>query len=154
MRTVFEDAEIRVPNRADSNGRTRRKPHAPPQRRRSLVARLTEQAAYFTAFRDFALSYFENRAEAARVEARKAVQFAVSRAVCGAMLLTVAVAAIVLLLQGISGGLAAALGGRAWAGDLITAGMLGLFGLGMWLYMKLSVEPERPTTRRRPARRR
>jgi hypothetical protein len=174
MKTIFEETETRIPAHS-SNGRTHAttnrgrstnsrvrskpsKPKTPPRRSPSLLTRWTQRMAYFTAFRDYAADYIADymadQAELVRRRSREAVQFATSRLICGALVLAVALMAVVLTLQGISGALAEAFGGRAWAGNLTTAGILAVAAFGAWLYMKLSARDDRSEDRRHARRRR
>jgi hypothetical protein len=119
---------------------------------------MTRPVAYFNALRDYATNcvadFVDDQSDLVRRRSREVVQFATSRLICGALVLAVALMAVVMTLEGISGALAEAYGGRAWAGDLTTAGILAVAAVGAWLYMKLSArddrrEPSEPTRRRR-----
>jgi hypothetical protein len=73
-----------------------------------------------SALREYALYYVSARVDVVKHRVRKAILWAaagVMGMVAGAVVL---ITAIVLLLDGIAAGLAALLGGRRWAGDLIT----------------------------------
>jgi uncharacterized membrane protein len=77
--------------------------------------------------RDYALLYVETRKDQVKVVLFKVLLYAVLgmlALVVGAGVLAVSV---VLLLQGVAGGLARLLGDRAWAGNLITGGGVLLF---------------------------
>jgi hypothetical protein len=172
MKTILEETETRIRARPSTNGRgkthgrakgrtrsKRKTTTVKPAARRSptLVSRLSQPMAYFNVLRDYATAcvagFVDDQTDLVRRRSREVVQFATSRLICGALVLAVALMAVVMTLQGISGALAEAYGGRAWAGDLTTAGILAVAALGAWLYMKLSARDDRGHDQE-PARRR
>ncbi len=79
------------------------------------------------------LSYFLSvRADRVKLRIRRALWWAIAGAVGLVAGATALVVAVVLLLSGIAHGLAALLGGRLWAGELLV-GFVVLFGAGLAL---------------------
>lgn len=127
-------------------------------RRASVAARFAKTIGYLQGVRHLAENYLHDRAEgmAERMKerSREAVHTAMNRLVGGAILFTTLVMVVVLTIRGIAGALAEAFGGRAWAGDLATAGLL-VLGMGIgWATLKLFQEsPPRPSQRSAATRR-
>jgi len=91
-----------------------RRPSHPAEAVRDALRRLAE-------LREFAAYYVSVRIDALKASIRSAAMYA-GLGLLGALAVgTVVVVAIVLLLVGIAGALGAALGGRAWLGDIITS---------------------------------
>ena len=117
------------PNGHSSSSTTDRAQHRPepsPHPLDGVMRRLAEM-------REYLLDYLEARGDAFKLRAR---QTAV-RAALGVLALVGLFAAVayatVMILSGTAGGIGAALGGRLWAGQLITGLALFLFlGLAAW----------------------
>jgi len=117
-----------------ANGRHSPPPRDPPSPRKpSLATRFAKSLGYVFAARDVAKHYFAEHAERVKERSREVVENTAKRAAVGVLALTVMIMIIVLLIRGTAGGLAEAFGGRAWAGDLATAGILLLGGGIGWI---------------------
>jgi hypothetical protein len=89
------------------------------------------------------------KAQLARIQAgiRSTILFAVLGIAAVLTGLTVVVVSVVLFCVGIADGIADLLGGRQWAGDLITGGaVLGVLFLGGWIGIKILFNSARRKT--------
>jgi hypothetical protein len=86
------------------------------------------------------------KAQAARLRAavRSAIILGVLGIAMGFVGITIVIVSAVLFCVGIAGGIAQLLGGRQWAGDLITGGaVLGVLLIGGWLAAKIMMASAR-----------
>lgn len=148
-----------APKRKSTRSRksTRRSPTPPPRSPRvSLAERFAHTLGYVNAVRALAKQYLFDQAEQVKERSREAMHTAVNRLLGGAVVVTILVMIVVLTINGVAGAFAELFGGRAWAGDLVTAGILAL-GLGIsWLSLQLfadqpSRRPGRHSSSRSPA---
>jgi hypothetical protein len=106
-----------------SEATDRRVPADPVDPFASLVAELA-------ALRDFALHFVRAQIDLAKWQVRSLAILAVAGLVAFFATIALAAYATILLLRGLAGGLAAAVGERAWLGALL-AGVAGLGGLAL-----------------------
>ena len=87
-----------------------------------------------------ALIYLSTQVDRLRAAARKLVLLSILGIVALIFAATVLIYATVLLLSGVAGAIAWQLGGRQWAGDLVTGGLVvaGLAIAGFWTAAKMS----------------
>jgi hypothetical protein len=80
------------------------------------------------------------KAQAARIKAfvRSAIVWGFLGVAAAFVALTIVIVSVVLFCIGIAGGIAQLLGGRQWAGDLLTGGgVLGVLLIGGWVGVKM-----------------
>lgn len=103
----------------------------------------------------YARAYVTAQADRLKVLARNAILMAVFGIVVAIIAATILVSATVLLCMGIADGIGELLGGRQWAGDLITGGLVvGGLLLGCWLGVGKMMRSARDRTRREYEQRR
>jgi hypothetical protein len=116
------------------------RPEMPPHPLDPVMRRLAEMREYVT-------DYLEARGDAFKLRARQTALRAALGFVALVGLIAAVASATVLVLSGTAGGIAAALGGRLWAGQLITGLTLFLIlGLVTWLGIRRINETSRRGT--------
>lgn len=120
--------------------RAQHRPEPSPHPLDGVMRRLTEM-------REYLLDYLEARGDAFKLRARQTAL----RAALGVLAMVGLVAAIayatIMILSGTAGGIGAALGGRLWAGQLITGlALLVFLALAAWLGIRRVNETSRRST--------
>jgi len=90
------------------------------------------------ALREYAVHYTTARVDTIKYRARRVLIWAAVGLLAATASLIMLITAMVLLLQGVASGLADLLGGRRWAGDLITGSFL-LIGMGVVVFLAIFV---------------
>jgi len=85
---------------------------------------LVDAGKYLADAVEYARQYLSTQADRLRVAARNAILMLIVGMVAAMIAATILISATVLLCMGIADGLSVLLGGRQWAGDLITAGLV------------------------------
>jgi hypothetical protein len=116
------------------NGRTDR--HADPPQKTSFWNHVAQGLGYFYAVRESAAVYLEQHARRLRTRSKRIADEAARKLLELIAVGTVVATSIVLALRGIAGGLTEAMGGRAWAGDLITAAVVAAAGIISWAVLR------------------
>jgi len=100
---------------------------APPEALRDAFGKIGELRAY-------ASQYVSAKLDLLKLSARNAAILTALAVVGLVAVLALIVIAIVMLLSGLAGAIAAGLGGRAWAGNLIVGGgLILIFGVGAFV---------------------
>lgn len=120
--------------------------------RRHPLGHLTQDLA---ALQGYVLHYLAARSEAVTARIKKTVLWAVLGLAGGVAALTALVVAVVLVLGGAADGIASALGGRAWAGELIVGGVvLFVIALSAWIGLRYRLNLSRRRVKEQYERRR
>jgi hypothetical protein len=108
---------------------------------------LNDVGHYLNEAREQAFRYLTAQAERIRAMVRSAALFGILGIAAAFVGLTIVIAATVLACVGIAGGIAQLLGGRQWAGDLITGGgILAVLGIGGFIFVQRIIKAARKKT--------
>jgi hypothetical protein len=107
------------------------------------------------ALQAYVLHYLSARSDAVSARVKKTVVWAALGLAAGVAALTALVVAVALVLGGAAEGIATALGGRAWAGNLIVGGaVLILMALAAWIGLRYWLNLSRRRVKEQYERRR
>jgi hypothetical protein len=118
-------------------------PPAPEEALGDALRRVGELKAY-------AAHFVAAKLDALKVTGRNIAVYAVLGVIGVLTAGTLVITAVVLAMRGLAEAIAAALGGRQWAGDLIVGfGFVLLLGLGVWIGMKILFKSLRQGTEKK-----